>query len=296
VTGADIHNPNYGPDGACSTCTAGTYPTPSTGFYTISGTTGNDYVPHHEPFQFYASTRNPHHVPPINTLTIGTSSDGANHQYDTSNFFQALAAGNLPAVSFIKAPYAYNGHPGNSDPITEQYWIAQVVNQIMMSSYWASGGVAIIIAYDDSDGWYDHVMAPIVSPSAVTESGQSPTYDNVAGIGNCGRPASGAYPARCGHGPRLPLVVISPYANTNYVDHTLTDQTSIIRFIETNWNLGYIDGPTTPAAGQGSFDRYAGSLNGLFNFASPNTTPFLLTCSGAVAASVAQACPVDPNP
>ena len=140
-------------------------------------------------------------------------------------------------------------------------------------------------------------MGSIVSPSNVTETGQSSTYDNIAGVGNCGTPVSGAYPARCGHGPRLPLVVISPYANSNYVDHTLTDQTSIINFIEANWGLSYIDGPTAPARGQGSFDRYAGTLNGLFNFQNPpNTTPFLLTCSGAVANSAAQACPLDPNP
>jgi len=167
----------------------------------------------------------------------------------------------------------------------------------MQSSYWASGSVAIIIAYDDSDGWYDHVIGSIVSPSNVTETGQANTYDNIAGVGNCGTPVSGAYPARCGHGPRLPLVVISPWANTNFVDHTLTDQTSIINFIETNWALGYIDGPTAPPAGQASFDRLAGSISNMFNFGSPpNTAPLLLTCSGAVATTPAAACPLDPHP
>jgi phospholipase C len=290
VTGADIHNPSYGADAGPS------YVTPSSGFYTIAGDTGNDYVPHHEPFQFYASTRNPHHLPP--TQAIGTT-DQANHQYDTSYFFQALAGNNLPAVSFIKAPYAYNGHPGNSDPVTEQYWITQVVNQIMLSNYWASGSVAIIIAYDDSDGWYDHVTGPIVSPSNVNGTGGAGAgvYDNLGGVGNCGTPASGAQLARCGHGPRLPLIVISPYANANFVDHTLTDQASIINFIESNWNLGFIDGSSAPPAGQGSFDRYAGTLNGMLSFQNPpNTSPFLLTCSGAVAGSPSQACPVDPNP
>ncbi len=314
VLGADIHNPTYGPDGDPTS-----YVTPSSGFFIsgtngagIAGENGNDYVPHHEPFQFYASTRNPHHKPPSSTAAIGTATDQANHQYDTSNFFQALNGGSLPAVSFVKAPYAYNGHPGNSDPTSEQYWIAQVVNAVMQSNYWAGGGVAIIIAYDDSDGWYDHVTGPIISPSNV--NGSAAAYpagltadgytapgasveDNFAGVGNCGTPNAGAQPARCGHGPRLPLIVISPYSNSNYVDHTLTNQASIINFIETNWSLGYIDGPTAPANGQASFDRLSGSLNGLFNFGNPpNTTPLLLTCSGAVANSPAQACPVDPNP
>ncbi len=60
---------------------------------TTTHTAGADYVSHHEPFQFYASTRNPHHLPPPNTAAIGTT-DQANHQYDTKNFFQSLAADN----------------------------------------------------------------------------------------------------------------------------------------------------------------------------------------------------------
>ena len=255
-------------------------------------TSGADYVSHHEPFQFYASTRNPHHLPPTSVAAVGTT-DQANHQYDVENFFLALANGNLPAVSFVKAPYAYNGHPGNSDPTAEQYWITQVVNQVMQSPNWAT--TAIIIAYDDSDGWYDHVTGPVVSPSNVTESGQAATYDNFAGVGNCGSPVSGAQLARCGHGPRLPLIVISPYANPNFVDHTLTNQASIINFIETNWGLGYIDA-AAPAPGTGSFDRYSGTLNGLFNFGNPpNTTPLFLSCSGAVVSSASAGCPVDPT-
>ena len=254
--------------------------------------TGADYVSHHEPFMFYASTRNPHHIAPSSPTLVGTSADGANHQYDTLDFFAALTNNNLPAVSFIKAPYAYNGHPGNSDPISEQYWITQVINTVMQSQFWST--TAIIIAYDDSDGWYDHVTGPIVSQSNVSSGS---TYDNFAGTGNCGTPLAGAQLGRCGHGPRLPLLVISPYAQSNFVDHTLTIQASIINFIESNWSLGYIDGPTAPAAGTGSFDRTAGTLMNMFNFNNPaNTTPLLLSCSGAVVASAAQACQLDPNP
>ena len=65
---------------------------------------------------------------------------------------------------------------------------------------------------------------------------------------------------RCGYGPRLPLLVISPYAKANFVDHTLTDQTSILRFVEDNWSLGRIGG--------GSFDARAGSLANMFTFSS----------------------------
>ncbi len=254
-----------------------------------------DYVSHHEPFQFYASTRNPHHLPPTSIAAIGTT-DQANHQYDTINFFQALANGNLPAVSFIKAPASYNGHPGNSDPTTEQYWVTQVVNQVMNSPAWAT--TAIIIAYDDSDGWYDHVTGPIVTTSNIPDPTLPPVYDHLVAAGNCGTPVSGATVGRCGHGPRLPLIAISPWANPNFVDHTMTNQASIINFIESNWGLGFIDGPTPVSPVQnGSFDRFAGTLMNLFNFSgAPNMAPLLLTCSGAVAGSPAQACPLDPTP
>jgi phospholipase C len=63
----------------------------------------------------------------------------------------------------------------------------------------------------------------------------------------------------CEYGPRLPLIVISAWAKSNYIDHRVTDQTSILRFIEDNWNLGRI--------GNGSTDTVAGTLNGLFGFA-----------------------------
>jgi phospholipase C len=78
--------------------------------------------------------------------------------------------------------------------------------------------------------------------------------------------------------------VVSSYAKTNYVDHRLADQTSIISFIEYNWGLGYIDGETVPPNGQGSFDHYACSLLGLFNFSSaPNLRRLILSANGTVA-------------
>src|SRR5262249_47580752 len=230
-----------------------------------------DYVAHHDPFMMYASTSNPHHLPPSSVQAIG-STDRANHNYDTSDFLDALKAHNLPAVSFIKAPAYENGHAGNSDPTSEQNWLVFIVDQIMQSPFWAD--TAIFITYDDSDGWYDHVNGPIASPSATS-------VDGLAGPGNCGKPLAGANPARCGHGPRLPLVLVSPWANPDSIDPTLTNQASIINFIENNWSLGNIDGPNAPANGQASFDRNAGTLMNLFNFeASVMPAPVLLNCNG----------------
>ena len=77
-------------------------------------------------------------------------------------------------------------------------------------------------------------------------------------------PADRVFPMRCGYGERLPLLVISSFAKENYVDHTLVDQTSVLRFIEDNWTLPRLD--------HGSFDAEAGSLLNMFDFASRATT------------------------
>ncbi len=199
-------------------------------------TTVGDYIPHHQPFEFYASTANPHHLPPTKESMIGKT-DQANHQYDLTDFFTALQDGNLPAVSFLKAAAYQDGHAGYSDPLDEQNFVVTTINAIMASNEWKS--TAIIIAYDDSDGWYDHATDPVVNQSGITGGAD----DQLTAPGFCGT----ATPAptvqgRCGYGPRQPLLVISPYAKDNYVDHSITDQSSILRFIEDNWDLGRIAG------------------------------------------------------
>jgi phospholipase C len=214
----------------------------------VSGASaGADYIPHHEAFQYYPQTANPHHLPPASPQMVGHQ-DAANHQYDLSDFLSALDAGNLPAVTYLKAAAYQDGHAGYSDPLDEQTFLVQTINALMHSKFWDS--TAIFISYDDSDGFYDHVMGPIVNQSATPD-------DALTGPGACGG-SNAAYQGRCGYGPRLPLLVISPYAKANYVDHTVTDQSSILRFIEDNWELGRI--------GDHSADEIAGSLLGMFDF------------------------------
>jgi phospholipase C len=217
----------------------------------IGGATVTDYIPHHEPFQYYQSTSNPHHLPPTSIAMIGKT-DQANHQYDLSNFWDAATRGDMPAVNFLKASGYQDGHAGYSDPLDEQHFLVDTINRLQKLPTWSS--TAVIIAYDDSDGWYDHVMGPIVSQS------NDPAYDALSDPGQCGTLKAGAYPDRCGYGPRLPLLVISPFAKENFVDHSITDQTSILRFIEDNWRLGRI--------GNQSFDALAGSLSNMFDFSS----------------------------
>jgi phospholipase C len=212
-----------------------------------------DYVPHHNPFQYFASTANPQHLPPTSVAMVGKT-DQAKHLYDLTWFWDAARAGHLPAVSFLKAPAYQNGHPGNSNPLDEQEFLVRTLNRLQQLPEWRS--MAVIIAADDSDGWYDHVMPPIVNQSNTPLDFQ------------CGNKSDGPG-ARCGYGPRLPLLVISPYAKENYVSHALTDQTSILRFIEDNWLNG-------ERISEISFDRFAGSLADMFDFSRPAMRRLLL--------------------
>jgi phospholipase C len=223
----------------------------------VGGTQVQDYVPHHDPFQYYKSTANPKHLPPTSEKAIGHT-DRANHQYDLSDFYQTLKDGNMPAVSFLKAGAYQDGHPGYSDPTDEQHFLVNTINQIEASSDWAS--TAIIVTYDDSDGWYDQATSKIVSGSNTAQDG-----------GACKKApnSKGGFPDRCGYGPRLPMLVISPYAPRNHVSGNLTDTSSVIAFIENNWL-------SSARIGHGSFDTVAGSLyksGGLLDFGRrPNLT------------------------
>jgi phospholipase C len=224
----------------------------------VDGVATADYIPHHSFFNYYTSTSNPNHTPPASVAEIGNAGQ-ANHQYDLQDFYTAAAAGNLPAVSLLKAQAYQDGHAGYSDPLDEQTFLVNTVNFLEALPTWSS--TAVVIMYDDSDGWYDHQIAPIVN----TSTGPA---DALTGPGACGTAATalpGVNPAnahalgRCGYGARQPLLVISPWARPNFVDHSVTDQTSIIRFVEDNWLGGQ-------RIGQGSFDALANSINQMFNF------------------------------
>jgi phospholipase C len=234
----------------------------------IDGSALNEYTPHWNPFQFNATTANPAHLPPTSESAIGRT-DQANHQYDLSDFAETLKDGNLPSVSYLKATTAQSGHPGESDPLDEQQWLVNTVNQIEQSRYWSS--TAIVITYDDSDGWYDHVAPKLLngSDNSTIDTAMCEATAITVGSGN----------GRCGYSQRLPMIVISPYTRDNYVSNNLTDTTSVVKFIEQNW----LHGQTIP----GSFDATSGSLDargGLLDFNTrPHFQPLILNpTTGAV--------------
>ncbi|MBS1842884.1 MAG: alkaline phosphatase family protein [Actinobacteria bacterium] len=264
----------------------------------------DDYIPHHEPFQYYASTANPHHLTiPTNgkgrdTLaglsTIGTDTQSyvngqpqfntPNHNYDTSDFDQLMSAitnrelpaSAMPAVSFLKAPGYQDGHAAYSDPQDEQEFLAHTINEIMSSPDWKH--TAIVINYDDSDGWYDHANPGVLNPSLSAADNLTNTTLSGATSGQCGPSPQTTAPlggeqGRCGLGPRLPMLVVSPFAKSNSVDHNLSNQASTINFIEYNWGLPGISGSFDQA--QANIDRSEHvpfDLAGMFQF-SEHTAP-----------------------
>ncbi len=233
----------------------------------IGGHSVKDYIPHHEPFQYYASTANPMHTPPTSIAMIGHQ-DQANHQYDIGDFWAAADRNNLPAVSYLKAPAYEDGHAGYSDPLDEQRFLAQTINHLEQLPTWKS--TAVVINWDDSDGWYDHQLGPIVSQSqtpldTLTDPGSCGTNATKIPTTDAGTPEQ----ARCGVGPRIPLLVVSPFAKRNYVDDTFTDQTSVVRFIEDNWLSGQ-------RIGNGSADATAGTLNDMLDFQKPSNRQLYL--------------------
>jgi phospholipase C len=232
----------------------------------VGGSTVVDYSPHHEPFEYYAATANPMHLPPTSVAMIGHT-DQANHQYDLADFWAAANSGNLPQVSYLKAAEYQDGHAGYSDPNDEQTWLVNTIDRLESLPTWSS--TAVVVTYDDSDGWYDHVFPTIRSASQTS-------LDTLTGAGMCGnapvpttdtnQPEQG----RCGLGIRIPFLVVSPWSKSNFVSSNEIDQSSVVKFIEQNWSL--------PTLGNGAADAKAGSIMPMFSFNSktpPNGTLFL---------------------
>src|SRR5256884_2496395 len=125
------------------------------------------------------------------------------HLREEEGFFRVLAAGRLPAVSFIKPVGAENEHPSYTTRLRGQAHADKIVRAIMNSPVWSD--VLIIAAYDENGGRWDHVAPPVVD--------------------------------RWGPGTRVPAIIISPFARRGFIDHTRYDTTSILRLIERRWRV-----------------------------------------------------------
>jgi len=141
---------------------------------------------------------------------------------DERDFLRALTTNTLPAVSFIVLLDSDSEHPGRGSVLKGQEHVARLVKAVQASPYWTDS--AIIITYDENGGRWDHVAPPVVD--------------------------------RWGPGTRVPAIIISPYARKGFVDHTRYDTTSILKLIETRWNLAPL----------GTRDAAANDLTNPFDF------------------------------
>jgi len=163
------------------------------------------------------------------------------------NFADDARNGTLPAVSWLIPDFADSEHPtvgrfaGTSQSVSVcvgENWTVEQVNAIMQGADWST--TAIVISWDDFGGFYDHVPPPAAD--------------------------------QFGYGPRVPLIVISPYAKEGFVSHTVYEFASVLQLIETRFSLQ----PLTTR------DALANSLLDMFDFSQVPAPPLirpLRTCS-----------------
>ncbi len=136
------------------------------------------------------------------------------------SFYSDAKSGNLPAVSLVDTDYLTNSEGEGQDIQVGDGFLASVVNAVMAGPGW--GKTLLVWTYDEGGGYYDHVAPPAApEPDNIQPSLSS---SDVAGSFNI-------------YGIRVPLVIASPYAKPGYVSHAVSDHTSILRMIETKWNL-----------------------------------------------------------
>ncbi len=135
-------------------------------------------------------------------------------------FYADARTGKLPAVSYVDPNFDHGSEENPDDVRVGEQFVAQVVNAIVQSPAWPK--TVLILTYDEHGGYYDHV-AP---PAAIEPDNIRPGVD---------LPITGRYDR---YGFRVPAVIVSPFARRNYVSHVVHDHTSILKLIETKWNLG----------------------------------------------------------
>ncbi|WP_373322280.1 alkaline phosphatase family protein [Paraburkholderia adhaesiva] len=138
------------------------------------------------------------------TAIMTNSTLRANHLQDTTNLYSDIANGSLPAVSFVKPGGLLDGHPDSSKFGLYEGFVRKIVDSVQANpALWAS--TAIFITTDEGGGYYD--------------SGYIQPVDFF------------------GDGPRIPLIIVSPYSRGGHVDHQYSDHVSLVKFIERNWSL-----------------------------------------------------------
>ncbi|MGH9029976.1 MAG: alkaline phosphatase family protein, partial [Acidimicrobiales bacterium] len=138
-----------------------------------------------------------------------------------SQFFSDAAAGTLPAYSMVDPNFGTSSEEDPQDVQLGDQFMSQVINAVMTSPQWPY--TLLVWTYDEGGGYYDHVPPPkAVKP------------DKVAPLPGSGQPHGSPFGR---YGFRLPSGVVSPYAKPDYVSTVVHDHTSILKLLETKWNL-----------------------------------------------------------
>jgi phospholipase C len=139
----------------------------------------------------------------------------------TSRFITDAAAGKLPSISFVDPNFSIQSEEDPQDIRQGERFAAAIINAAMHGPAWSK--TLLIWTYDEHGGYYDHVPPPAaVKPDNIPPKIQVPPN------------LPGAYDR---YGFRVPTVIVSPYARRDYVSHVVHDHTSILKLIETKWNL-----------------------------------------------------------
>jgi len=158
-----------------------------------------------------------------------------------AQFDADVAKGFLPDVAWLYAPFGNSEHPGAQSVRQGAAWTAERVLQVANSPLWSS--TALIITWDDWGGWYDHVPAPLQS----TWTGAGP---------------AGYRDSQFRYGPRVPCLIVSPYARRG-IDHHFYSHASVVKFCLRLYGLPAWNAPAL-AAGDPSGDLFES-----FDFAAP---------------------------
>jgi phospholipase C len=154
-----------------------------------------------------------------------------NHVVPPGNLFKDALSGHLPAVSWVVMSFETSEHPPQSACVGEN-WTVEQLNAIMLGPDWNS--TVVFLTWDDFGGFYDHVPPPVVD--------------------------------KLGFGPRVPLLIISPWVKSGYISHTTLEFSSILKFVEQRFGLN----PLTQR------DAKANSLLDSFDFNQSPLQPLIL--------------------
>lgn len=216
------------------------------------------------------------------------ASSGSNLETIIGGFRNDVQAGKLPQVSWIVAPAAYSEHPGPSSPV-QGGWFTQEILLALTSNPEVWSKTVLLVTYDENDGFFDHMPSPsapsrrkdgsFAGKSTLGFDSELFTHPAPAGSTQQPLPDGGVY----GPGPRVPMLVLSPWSRGGWVNSQVFDHTSVLQFLEKRFGVRE---PNISAWRR----AVCGDLTSAFNFADPNheTLPALQTTTRQAADSLRQ--------